>query len=72
MAADILHQYHRWSLNMHARRAAQGFEKGDYEHAILDGRRLSILIRSMSRRTASSQNPSRRRDPTMRSRGVCG
>ena len=36
---DILHQYHRWSLNMHARRAVQSFEKGDYEHAILDGRR---------------------------------
>lgn len=35
----LLHQYHRWSQNMHARRAADAFERKDYEHAILDGRR---------------------------------
>lgn len=35
----IIYQYHRWSQNMHARRAAQGFENKDYEHAILDARR---------------------------------
>ena len=35
----LLHQYHMWTLNMHASRAARAFENKDYEHAILDGRR---------------------------------
>lgn len=34
----ILNHYHRWSQNMHARRATEHFEKKDYERAILDGR----------------------------------
>ena len=35
--------YHRWSQNMHASRAERNFTKGDYEHAILDGRRALEL-----------------------------
>ena len=35
----LLHSYQRWSQSLHARRAAEAFEKKDYEHAILDGRR---------------------------------
>jgi hypothetical protein len=35
----LLFQYHQWSQDMHARRAAEGLEKKDYQHAILDGRR---------------------------------
>ncbi len=34
----ISHHYHRWSQNMHARRAVENFEKKDYQRAILDGR----------------------------------
>ena len=33
----LLHTYRHWSKNMHARRAAQAFERKDYAHAILDG-----------------------------------
>ncbi len=32
-------QYRQWTQNMHARRAAQSLEKGDYARAILDGRK---------------------------------
>ncbi len=32
-------QYRRWTQNMHARRAAESLEKGDYARAILDGRK---------------------------------
>ena len=35
----MLGYYHRWTQNMHARRAIQAFERKDYEHAIIDGRR---------------------------------
>ncbi len=35
----LLHTYRDWSKNMHARRAAQAFERKDYAHAILDGTR---------------------------------
>lgn len=35
----LLHQYHEWTQDMHAKRAAEGFEKKDYQRAILDGRR---------------------------------
>ena len=31
-------QYRHWTQNLHARRAAENFEKKDYERAILDGR----------------------------------
>lgn len=31
-------QYRHWTQNMHARHAAENFEKKDYERAILDGR----------------------------------
>ena len=34
----ISHHYHRWSQNMHARRAVENFEKKNYERAVLDGR----------------------------------
>ena len=35
----LLFQYHRWAQNMHARRSLDAFERRDYEHAVLDGRR---------------------------------
>ncbi|MEO6739851.1 MAG: hypothetical protein ABIP20_06340 [Chthoniobacteraceae bacterium] len=37
--ATVIGYYHRWTQNMHARRAAEAFERRDYEHAIIDGRR---------------------------------
>lgn len=35
----LLHQYQLWTQNLHARRAIQAYEKKDYDHAVLDGRR---------------------------------
>lgn len=35
----LLGQYHHWTQNLHARRAVQAFQKQDYEHAVIDGRR---------------------------------
>ena len=36
---ELLGKYHRWTQNMHARRAVEAFERKDYAHAIIDGRR---------------------------------
>ena len=35
----LVHQYHRWTQNMHARRAVDAFARKDYDNAVTDGRR---------------------------------